>query len=75
MTLWLTRQRDGNYMLTRLRPLVTAVRGTRERDAYMLPGEPIGIRHLCAAGVAALIGVTLEPLQSIQVEVSARALP
>jgi hypothetical protein len=70
--LWLTRQRDGNYMVTLYRPVITRVRGTVHDDAYMQAGEPIGIRHLCADGVAAHFGQQAEalaPCESVRYEI------
>jgi hypothetical protein len=53
--LWLTRQTIGDYMLTCARPYIVAVRGTQHADAYVRAGDPIGLRHLCPGGVAAII--------------------
>ena len=61
MKAWLCRQRDGNYMCCLLRPTYCKIRGSKEHDWYMQPGEPLGMRHLCEAGVRALVRVELEP--------------
>lgn len=47
MRLFLTRQHNGLYMLTKLKPTFADVQGTDFVDAYIQPGEPIGIRNLC----------------------------
>lgn len=47
MQLYLTRQHNGLYMLTKLKPTFADVQGTDFVDAYIQPGEPIGIRNLC----------------------------
>ena len=64
---WLSRQRDGNYMLTLFKPTASRVVGLDVRDLYMVAGEPMGIRHLCADGVHTMLRRELEPLQSVQV--------
>jgi hypothetical protein len=58
--LWLSRQRDGNYMLTFLKPNKYKVLGAAVQDFYIKPGEPIGIRHLCPGGVKTVFGVEIE---------------
>ncbi len=67
--MWLSRQRDGSYMLTKLKPIPKKVRGTVVRDLYMRPGEPVGMRHLCADGVLMMLGVHLTKLDSVRVVV------
>lgn len=47
MQLYLTRQHNGLYMLTKLKPTFADVQGTDFVDAYIQAGEPIGIRNLC----------------------------
>lgn len=47
MQLWLTRQRNGMYMLTFNKPIIADVEGRGYRDAYVPPGDPIGIRNFC----------------------------
>jgi len=49
MRLWLTRQRNGLYMLTKNKPIMIQVEGRDYEDAYVAPGEPIGIRNFCDA--------------------------
>lgn len=51
VTLWLTRQAIGDYMLTATPPAIVTVRSTDQFDAYIRAGDPIGLRHLCAAGM------------------------
>jgi len=76
MKLWVTRQRDGNFMLTAMRPSIARVGRIGEEDAYIQPGEPIGVRHLCKEGIATLCdGIPdvseLVPLESVKVEIVA----
>lgn len=47
MEMFLTRQRNGLYMLTKQKPIFAKVEGRDFEDAYFEPGEPIGIRNLC----------------------------
>lgn len=68
--LWLTRQRDGNYMLTAFKPVVATVAGTGQQDAYMRLGEPIGVRGLCTEGIRSFIGRELPPMEPTRVRVS-----
>lgn len=49
MKLYLTRQKNGLYMLTKNRPIVHKVEGREFDDVYVEPGEPIGVRNLCDA--------------------------
>ena len=46
-------------MLTALPPQWVDVANTDSRDWYIQPGEPIGVRHLCARGVQELFGIQL----------------
>ena len=71
MKLWLTRQYDGSYMLTLLKPHIVEVNGTEHKDAYIQLGEPIGVRFLCAGGIRSVLGLDedLEALESIPVVV------
>lgn len=47
MEVWITRQRNGDYMLTEDEPIFSIVKGTPYIDAYVPYGDPVGIRHLC----------------------------
>lgn len=70
--MWLSRQRDGNYMFSYLQPTYDRILGTRDDfDFYLTPGEPIGLRHWCANGVKAFFGVELAVGESIRVWVTA----
>lgn len=74
MKLWLTRVFGDRYLLTALKPTIRTIRGTQHLDAFSQPGEPIDVRHLCAPGIKALLGVELEPLTPTKVEVTASVL-
>lgn len=47
MKLYLTRQHNGLYMLTKNKPIFQTVEGKEFEDAYVAPGEPIGMRNFC----------------------------
>lgn len=47
MELWLTRQRNGMYMLTFNKPIIADVEGRDYQDVYVPPGDPVGIRNFC----------------------------
>lgn len=47
MELWLTRQRNGMYMLTHNKPIICEVEGRGYMDAYVPAGDPVGIRNFC----------------------------
>lgn len=47
MELWLTRQMNGMYMLTYHKPIIAEVTGRGYMDAYVPPGDPVGIRNFC----------------------------
>lgn len=68
-SLFLTKQRDGNFMLTKLRPTIETVSGTNLQDAYIIPGEPIGLKHLCTDGVKAIFGVDIPHLTTVRVTI------
>ena len=74
MQLFLARQALGDYMLTVLKPQWARVAGTDHHDWYLQPGEPIGVRHLCARGVQELFGIRLRVGQCAQVELSASVI-
>lgn len=75
MKLWLTRCHGGRYILTLLKPEIAQIRGTHIMDAFERIGEPIAVKHLCAAGVKSLMGVELEELVPTKVEITARLAP
>jgi len=64
---WLSRQRNGLYMLTQHKPIKKNVGRTNEEDLYVLPGDGIGYRHMCAWSAERIFGVQLELLESIRV--------
>ena len=44
---WATRQANGDYMLTSFPPTISPVQGTSHQDAYVVPGDGLGVRGLC----------------------------
>ena len=47
MRLFLTRQYNGLYMVTKYKPIFVKVDGRDFEDAYIVPGEPVGERNFC----------------------------
>jgi hypothetical protein len=74
MRLWLSRQHDGTYMLSFLKPEQSMVLGTGHADLYFAAGEPVGMRHLCAEGVRSFFGRSLEAMESVKVEISGKVI-
>lgn len=75
--LWLTRMDAGDYMLTAARPEIVPVRGAGRKDAYMKPGDPIGLLHCCPLGIHRVFGLTaagLRHLEPERVEIAGRVL-
>lgn len=71
MNLWAVRQRNGDVMLTALRPARCLIRGAAASDWYMQHGDPIGVRNLCPGGFTALTGVDVKQLfEPVQIELS-----
>lgn len=56
MELYLTRQHNGLYMLTMMEPIFSKVEGRDFEDAYVAPGEPVGMRNFCDL-VLKLVGI------------------
>jgi len=52
----LTQQWNGLISLTRYEPIIETVAGTDHKDLYLVPGEPLGFRHMCPLGTRALLG-------------------
>lgn len=75
MEVWMTRQRNGQYMLTKYKPVMAMVEGRDYMDAYVLPGEPIGVRNLCDAILKIMNKpVSLKRGESVLVELSGRII-
>lgn len=75
MKLWITRQHNGLYMLTAKEPIFTKVEGREFEDAYVAPGEPIGMRNFCDM-ILKLVGLE-KPLrrgEKIQIELHGSVL-
>jgi len=75
MKLWLTRQHNGLYMLTKNKPIFIKVEGRDYEDAYVAPGEPIGIRNFCDAILKLVkLDKPLKRGQSIEVELDGKVI-
>lgn len=64
---WLCRQRNGDYMLAGLRPVLRRVGLSAERDWYLRPGDPLGLRHMCPAIAERVWRLQLQPLELTRV--------
>lgn len=58
--IWLSRRRNGNYLLTKIQPEKHEVRGLGVEDYYVPYGDPMGLDNCCPAGVMAIFGIDLE---------------
>lgn len=68
MTLWLSRQQNGLYMITYYKPILSKVGESLIEDFYLTPGEPIGVRNLCSK-ILNLVGITsLKRLKTVKIE-------
>lgn len=75
MEVWMTRQRNGQYMLTKYKPIMAEVEGRGYVDAYVVPGEPIGVRNLCDAILKILDRpVNLKRGEMVLVELSGKVI-
>lgn len=71
MRLWAVQQRNGDVMLTALRPKRCAVALTGCDDWYMRHGDPIGVRNLCRDGFRSLTGLEADLLREpVRVELT-----
>ena len=76
MKLYLTRQLNGLYMLTALKPTFADILGSDGKvDAYIQPGEPIGMRNLCDR-ILILVGMNkpLKRCTTIEIELTGKVL-
>lgn len=76
MRLYLTRQLNGLYMLTALKPTFADILGSNGKvDAYIQAGEPIGMRNLCDR-ILILIGMDkpLKRCTTIEIELTGKVL-
>jgi hypothetical protein len=76
MKLYLTRQLNGLYMLTALKPTFADILGSNGKvDAYIQAGEPIGMRNLCDR-ILILVGMNkpLKRCTTIEIELTGKVL-
>lgn len=67
---WLTKRGEDRYMVTNLYPTICRVYGTRRVDAYVTPGDSIGVNSLCK--MAALVyngGEDIETLKPKKIKI------
>lgn len=72
MELWLSRQHNGLYMLTYLKPLLHQVEGRDFQDFYIQPGEPVGERNFCDLILKLVSLPPLKKLESVRVIIEGR---
>lgn len=72
MRLWLSRQRDGKYMLTQHKPVVAEVGTSGTSDLYVMAGDPVGYRGMCQMVTEQIFGVRVARLDSVEVELWGR---
>ena len=63
----LTRRANGLYLLTFYSPVIAEIGKTGVQDAYMRPGDPVGVNNLCEWAVKTLWGLELEKLETRKV--------
>ena len=62
-------------MLTRYKPIMAHVEGRDYTDAYIVPGEPIGVRNLCDAILKILDRpINIKRGESVLIEMSAKVI-
>lgn len=67
MKVWLSRQRNGSYMVTAYKPYICEVGRSDHKDVYMKPGDPVGYRHMCEESIKLLWNIELKPLEMTRV--------
>ena len=73
MRMFLTRDAQGQYVLTSRWPYIATVEKTNVNDVYVTPGDAIGIRHLCPRIVGAM-GFDLKRFETVEVDVQITAV-
>ncbi len=75
MELWLTRQMNGQYMLTYNKPVLAQVEGREYSDAYVPHGDPVGIRNFCDLILKVVnLDKPLQRLESIKINLTGNTL-
>ena len=71
MNIWLSRRRNGNYLMTRLRPQKHVVQGLEPaaEDYYVPYGDLIGLDNCCTAGIKALFDWDIPIGEQVRAEV------
>ena len=46
MKCYITKRRNGLYLVTAMKPIITEVKGTGHNDAYLRPGDPVGFNNV-----------------------------
>ena len=68
MKIWITRQFDGSYMMTRNKPIIEKMQGTDHDCVYPSYGEPVNM-EICEEGMKKTLGLELDLFESKLVNV------
>jgi hypothetical protein len=67
MDLYLTRQGDNRYMLTKNPPVITEVDGWHgKKEPYCTYGDPVALRNTCST-FWRNFGIRLKPLETCKI--------
>lgn len=67
MKIWLSRERSGLFMATRIKPDKHRIQGTRELEYYVPYGDAVGLRGWCSNGVKMIFGIDIPIGEQVQV--------
>ena len=65
--LWLSRQRNGSYILSSQKPLIKTIKLANWDDFYVQYGDLYNIRNLCGTGIKGMFGIDINCLDSVRV--------
>lgn len=76
MIVYLSKQKNNLYMITRTPPVQSTIGATEDKDFYVPYGDAIGVRNLCSV-IADLAGdkaKNMKPLETIRIDIVIKAL-
>ena len=68
MKAFVSRQRNGLYMLTYFKPTLCKIYMSEEYDFYVKDGDPLGVRNLCDIILLITGAAEINKLETIEVE-------
>lgn len=77
MKVHITERPNGLFLITAFRPEITTIRGTDKVEAYVRPGDPIGLNNLCRPAIRLLAPEAYEqsePLKTQRLNLTAELL-